>query len=43
MSYIVNHIPKSNSKRPGKKIVPKYITIHSTGNKNQLHKTKGIG
>lgn len=33
MSYIVNHIPKSNSKRPGKKIVPKYITIHSTGNK----------
>lgn len=32
MNYIVDHIPKSKTKRPGTKIVPEYITIHSTGN-----------
>ena len=32
MKYIKNHIPKSKDKRPGIKITPEYITIHSTGN-----------
>ena len=34
MNYIIDHIPKSKDKRPGTKIVPEYITIHSTGNPN---------
>ncbi len=34
MNYIIDHIPKSKTKRPGTKIVPEYITIHSTGNPN---------
>ncbi len=34
MNYIIDHIPKSKTKRPGTKIVPEYITIHSTGNSN---------
>lgn len=34
MNYIIDHIPKSKDKRPGAKIVPEYITIHSTGNPN---------
>ncbi len=34
MNYIKDHIPKSKDKRPGTKIVPEYITIHSTGNPN---------
>ncbi len=32
MKYIVDHIPQSPHKRPGIKMIPKYITIHSTGN-----------
>jgi len=32
MKYRVDHIPISSSKRPGIKINPSYITIHSTGN-----------
>lgn len=34
MNYIIDHIPKSKTKRPRTKIVPEYITIHSTGNPN---------
>lgn len=32
--YIVSHIPLNATRRPGKKITPKYLTIHSTGNAN---------
>lgn len=32
MDYIVDHISKSKSKRPGVKITPAYITIHNTAN-----------
>ncbi|AHM56425.1 N-acetylmuramoyl-L-alanine amidase XlyA [Peptoclostridium acidaminophilum DSM 3953] len=32
MNYIIDHIPKSKSKRPGTKMSPLYITIHNTGN-----------
>ena len=32
MIYKVQHIPISKDKRPGIKIIPEYITIHSTGN-----------
>lgn len=32
MVYIQNHIPISNLKRPNIKILPKYLTIHSTAN-----------
>ena len=32
MKYIVDHIPKTSKKRPGYKLVPEYLTIHSTGN-----------
>ena len=34
MNYIIDHIPKSKDKRPATKMVPEYITIHSTGNPN---------
>jgi len=30
--YIVSYIPLSTAKRPGRKINPQYLTIHSTGN-----------
>lgn len=30
--YIVNHIPATSKKRPGLKLTPKYLTIHSTAN-----------
>lgn len=32
MAYIKNHIPLTIGKRPGIKIYPEYITIHSTAN-----------
>lgn len=32
MIYKIQHIPINKDKRPGIKIVPEYITIHSTGN-----------
>ena len=32
MKYIVDHIPKTSKKRPGYRLVPEYLTIHSTGN-----------
>jgi len=32
MIYKIQHIPVNKDKRPGIKIVPEYITIHSTGN-----------
>jgi len=32
MKYIIDHIPKTSKKRPGYKLVPEYLTIHSTGN-----------
>ena len=32
MIYKLKHIPINKDKRPGIKIVPEYITIHSTGN-----------
>jgi len=32
MDYIIDHIPKSKSKRPGTKMSPLYITIHNNGN-----------
>lgn len=32
MNYKIQHIPFSEGKRPGIKINPKYITIHSTAN-----------
>jgi len=34
MKYIINHVPISNKKRTRRKMVPEYITIHSTGNPN---------
>lgn len=34
MKYIKDHIPASKSKRPKTRIIPRYITIHSTGNAN---------
>lgn len=32
MIYRIQHIPINRDKRPGNKIVPEYITIHSTAN-----------
>jgi len=32
MNYIKNHIPLTIGKRPGTKIIPEYLTIHSTAN-----------
>lgn len=32
MNYIIDHIPNSEDKRPGRKITPTSITIHSTAN-----------
>jgi N-acetylmuramoyl-L-alanine amidase len=32
MNYIVDHIPKSKTKRPGTKAIMQYLTIHNTGN-----------
>lgn len=32
MDYVVKHIPVDKFRRPGTKIIPQYITIHSTAN-----------
>ena len=32
--YTVNHIPATSKKRPGLKLTPKYLTIHSTANES---------
>lgn len=32
MDYIIDHIPKSKTKRPGLEITPGFITIHNTAN-----------
>lgn len=32
--YIINHISTTSKKRPGLKLTPKYLTIHSTANEN---------
>lgn len=34
VNYKIDHIHKNPKRRPGTKITPKYLTIHSTGNAN---------
>lgn len=40
MNYKIDHIPKSNNKRPGTKMTPQYITIHSTANPKSTAKNE---
>ena len=40
MNYKVDHIPVSKTKRPGTKMTPTTITIHSTGNPNSTAKNE---
>ena len=40
MQYKIDHIPISKTKRPGTKITPTTITIHSTGNQNSTAKNE---
>lgn len=38
--YIINHIPATSKKRPGLKLTPKYLTIHSTANEGSTAKNE---
>lgn len=38
--YTVNHIPATSKKRPGFKLVPKYLTVHSTANEKSTAKNE---
>lgn len=40
MKYIIDHIPKSKDKRPGRALDLKWITIHSTGNPSSTAKNE---
>lgn len=40
MNYRVDHVPKSEKRRPGRPFTPQYLTIHSTGNLNSTAKNE---